>query len=287
MELKERTLSLENGLEIALLQASCNNPSSPTIIALHGWLDNGASFSPLIDKLPDVNFYAVDFPGHGKSSWRAPQAHYYLVDYVEDVARIIDALAIQGPLILLGHSMGAMVANLFAATFPAKINGLILIEGIGFVTTPERDVSNQLAKAIRHRIEQRAYREKSYENIDQLVAARVKISDLSEDHAKIILSRNTKPTPQGIALSVDPKLKHHSGFRFCKSQAHQICQHVRHNVLLILGKDGPKQMHNEFNYYLEDFESLRVEYVEGGHHCHMDSAAQVACLINLYVKESI
>lgn len=280
---QEKTILLSNGLEIAITQR-IDNKNAINILALHGWLDNSASFLPLFESLQQVNLYAVDFPGHGKSSWREPQAHYYLIDYVEDVARIIEALNLSGPVILLGHSMGAMVANLFAATFPAKIDGLILIEGVGFVTTPESDVTTQLAKAIRHRLEKRVYREKYYDNLQQLIDARVKISDLSADHAKIILQRNSLSNEQGVKLTIDPKLKHHSGFRFCPSQAHQICQQIRHKVLLILGKQGPASMHKEFLNYRDDFGELTTEYVEGGHHCHMESPQEVAKLVDLYVK---
>ena len=123
---------------------------SLTILALHGWQDNSNSFLPLMEQLCEHNWYAIDFPGHGKSSWRNEQAHYYFVDYVDDVFNVIKQIETEKVLIV-GHSMGAMVANLFAACFPERVLGVIAIEGLACVTTPDSHVVKQLRKAIESR----------------------------------------------------------------------------------------------------------------------------------------
>ncbi|EXJ09220.1 alpha/beta fold hydrolase [Nitrincola nitratireducens] len=45
-------------------------PGSPPVLALHGWLDNAASFRALARHLPQVNLIAVDLAGHGFSEHR-------------------------------------------------------------------------------------------------------------------------------------------------------------------------------------------------------------------------
>ena len=97
------------------------------VIALHGWLDNSASFAPMLTNvLSNQTWYCIDFAGHGLSSWRSPQAHYYFIDYVDDVYAFINALNIK-KVHLVGHSMGAMVAGLFASCFSEYVRSVSFI----------------------------------------------------------------------------------------------------------------------------------------------------------------
>ena len=68
---KELTFSTRYG-EIAALQWGTGNPNK--VLALHGWLDNAASFSHLAPLLLEqqLEITAIDFPGHGWSDHRAP-----------------------------------------------------------------------------------------------------------------------------------------------------------------------------------------------------------------------
>ena len=55
------------------------------VIALHGWLDNAASFARLAPKLPGLRIVALDFAGHGHSDHRPAGAGYAIWDYAHDV----------------------------------------------------------------------------------------------------------------------------------------------------------------------------------------------------------
>ena len=54
------------------------------IIALHGWMDNAASYDRIAPSLVGYCVYALDFPGHGLSSHRPVGACYNIWDYVAD-----------------------------------------------------------------------------------------------------------------------------------------------------------------------------------------------------------
>jgi len=101
----------------------------PTL-AMHGWLDNAATFTRLAPRLPELRIVALDMPGHGRSDHRHPSAGYHFFDMVGDVAHVADALG-WDRFALLGHSMGAGVSSLVAGTFPERILATMLIEGLG------------------------------------------------------------------------------------------------------------------------------------------------------------
>lgn len=97
----------------------------PTILLLHGIGSNATSFEPLIDVLPKLlHVIAWNAPGYSGSdpvadAWPEPG------DYAEVLARFVDALAV-GPVYLLGHSLGSLIAAAFAERYPEKVKALVL-----------------------------------------------------------------------------------------------------------------------------------------------------------------
>ena len=69
---------------------------------------------------------ALDLRGHGDSSW-CQNGEYHLHDYYEDVREVIAQLD-EGPLVLLGHSLGARVSLLYTHLHPEQVRSLILVD---------------------------------------------------------------------------------------------------------------------------------------------------------------
>lgn len=96
----------------------------PTIVLLHGVTRQIADLRPIIDRLPKFfGWIAVDFPGHGKSAPR--NGEYKVSDYSADIVESLNEVS-QDPLVLFGHSLGAMVAAQVASLLPQRIAGAIL-----------------------------------------------------------------------------------------------------------------------------------------------------------------
>lgn len=97
--------------------------SGPVLLLLHGVTRCWRDWDPLLPLLADRwRVLAVDFRGHGESE----HAKSYLVsDYVADTGRFVRD-HIGGPVVIHGHSLGAMVAAAVAAEFPQYVSGVVL-----------------------------------------------------------------------------------------------------------------------------------------------------------------
>jgi pimeloyl-ACP methyl ester carboxylesterase len=108
----------------------------PTIVLLHGWMCNRSFWKEQVRLLSEnYQVMALDFRGHGGSA--VPADDYSIQRLVEDVHRLSKSLAID-QLILVGHSMGGMVAQQFCIEHPQRVLALIL------VTTIAADVDDRL-----------------------------------------------------------------------------------------------------------------------------------------------
>jgi pimeloyl-ACP methyl ester carboxylesterase/CRP-like cAMP-binding protein len=101
------------------------NPSRQVALMIHGWSSSWYAMSPLI-KLLSQRFraIAVDLPGYGESPslpQRVTIAAYadLLADFVEQVT--------DGPVVLVGHSMGGMISVTMALRHPALVERMVLI----------------------------------------------------------------------------------------------------------------------------------------------------------------
>lgn len=104
-----------------------------TVVLVHGFLDAAGTWDLVAPALAarGLRVLAPDMRGFGDGA-RAPKGSYYhFVDYVFDLADLVDALSPGEPIGLVGHSMGGTITTLFAGTFPERVARLVVIEGIG------------------------------------------------------------------------------------------------------------------------------------------------------------
>jgi len=126
--MRERTLHTgPRGLNLRLCEWGQRDDRLPVLI-LHGFLEQGAAWHAVAQRL-DRYVVAPDHRGHGHSDHVSAGGFYHFWDYLPDVAAVVDDLG--GRVDLVGHSMGGTMAALFAATCPARVRRLVLIEGLG------------------------------------------------------------------------------------------------------------------------------------------------------------
>jgi non-heme chloroperoxidase len=95
------------------------------VLFLHGFTDSRRSFDRVMGRLPgSIYGIALSLRGHGDSD--RPEHGYSPVELAADVAEFMDRMGFEQA-IIVGHSMGATVAQRFALSYPNRTLGLILI----------------------------------------------------------------------------------------------------------------------------------------------------------------
>jgi len=95
----------------------------PPLLLLHGVTRRWQDYVPLLPVFSARwRIYALDFRGHGKSS-RAPE-NYRVVDHVNDAVNFVQRL--DEPVVIYGHSLGALTASGVAARVPERVRGVVL-----------------------------------------------------------------------------------------------------------------------------------------------------------------
>ncbi len=96
------------------------------IVFIHGITANAYCFQAFADELAsDHRVFAYDLRGRGDSD--KPEEGYSIPLHAADLAELIDELGLLRP-VIVGHSLGAMIALYFAAHYPEKLSKLVLID---------------------------------------------------------------------------------------------------------------------------------------------------------------
>lgn len=86
------------------------------VVLLHGLTFDRAMWAPMVDALAGRRAVAFDLPGHGGSP---PQDSYEPADVADVLHAAITAAGLDAP-VLVGHSIGAVLATVYAARHPAR-----------------------------------------------------------------------------------------------------------------------------------------------------------------------
>lgn len=119
----ENRVTLPGGVELSI--AECGDPAGAPVVLLHGYTDSRRSYEPLMALMPPhLRLIAVTQRGHGDSS--KPDGSYRVDAFAEDLTALFDHLRI-GQAVVVGHSMGSLVAQRFALDHKDRVRALVLI----------------------------------------------------------------------------------------------------------------------------------------------------------------
>jgi pimeloyl-ACP methyl ester carboxylesterase len=96
---------------------------APHLILVHGAGGNHQHWGPVVPNLSAANVYALDLPGHGRSTGTG---YGSIADYASFVVGLMDALGLRQA-VIAGHSMGGATAMTMALNYPQHVAGLVLV----------------------------------------------------------------------------------------------------------------------------------------------------------------
>jgi esterase len=103
------------------------NAERPTIVFLHGHGLTAHTWDLVCLALrTHVRCVAVDLRGHGDSEW-SPGGDYRVPSYVNDITGLLDQLT-DAPVIVVGHSLGGMIALRSALGSPDAVRALVVVD---------------------------------------------------------------------------------------------------------------------------------------------------------------
>ncbi len=247
------------------------------ILALHGWLDNAATFENLAPRLNGYRIIAPDLPGHGRSAHLSVDAEYHFLDTLLVIHELLGRMSSE-QVILLGHSMGAALGALYCACFPGAISHFVSIEALGPLTTPPEQTVARLSRAIKSRFEKSGHK-RAYGKVDDALKVRAQVNDLEPELLRPIVERSLEKQPDGYHWSSDSRLRRGSLSRMTRPQLDNVLAAIKAPMLLITGEQGMLSDSNEIARRLALVGRHQHSQLRGGHHVHLEQPARVAALI--------
>lgn len=264
------------------------NPDANKLFFLHGWMDVSASFQLAVDALKhDWFVIAPDWRGFGLSEWT--NESYWFPDYIADLDALLRHFQPDAPAILIGHSMGGNVANLYAGIRPERVEKLVLAEGFGLPAIKPDKAPERYAQWLDECGQPQTLRPYSMfaEVIQRLKTNNPRITD---ERAAFLAPHWAEQMPDGsIRLRADPCHKMVNPVLYRVEEAMACWRRIAAPVLWLWG-DGEwmmKWMKGDkalLDSYRSCYRSLREQTIgDAGHMMHHDQPERFAHAVESFL----
>jgi pimeloyl-ACP methyl ester carboxylesterase len=262
-------------------------PGAPKMVLLHGWMDVSASFQFLVDALEkEWDVYAPDWRGYGLTEWGRADC-YWFPDYIADLDFLLGEID-EGPINLVGHSLGGNVGALYAGVRPQRIARFANLEGFGMVPTRPEQAPGRYARWLEELRDPPGFR--SYSSFAQL-ATRLRSSNgrLTDEKAQFLARHWGREEGGAVVLRSDPAHKIVNPVLYRYEEVRACWQAVSAPVLWVEAAESEtlkrvKLTPQDVAERRAAFRDLRYVVVpEAGHMMHHDQPQAVAQLLEEFL----
>jgi pimeloyl-ACP methyl ester carboxylesterase len=261
--------------------------AQPPIFMLHGWLDASDTFQFVVDNLAkDWPVVAPDWRGFGRSEW--PQEGYVFPDYLGDLEALLDQIAPDAPVPLVGHSMGGNIANLYAGLRPERVRSIVNLEGLGLPRVPSSESPKRMRRWL-DQIKSPAI-EKSYDSFEQFeMVIQHRYPRFAPQVTRFVARVWGKQEADGrVRQSSDPRHHWVNPIIYKREDAEATWREIKAPLLLLLGQKSeflPRLGADGTDDALRTtYPGVEIKSVpEAGHMLHIERPAAVAPLIEAFL----
>jgi pimeloyl-ACP methyl ester carboxylesterase len=263
----EKSVALPSGL--TLHYAEQGQASGVPVLFLHGVTDSWRSFEPVLRQLPaSIHAFALSQRGHGNSS--RPEAGYRYTDLSEDARAFMDAAGLPAA-VVVGHSMGAMVAQRLAVDHPDRVAGLVLLGAFSTLHGHQgvQDFWNTTISTLRDPIDPDMVREFQTSTL---------ANETPQEFLDTVVSESLK-VPARVWQAT------FTGFIETADFSHELATITSPTLIVWGDRDGYALLKDQQALAAAIPHARRVTYEGGGHAFHWESAERFAGDLVTFVYE--
>ena len=262
----------------------------PLIVFLHGWGDAGSTLQFVVDALSrDWHIIAPDWRGFGQTTSRA--SSYWFPEYLADLDCLLAIYSPVAPVRLVGHSMGANVAGLYAGVMPERVRAFVNVEGFGLADSNPVDAPEHYRAWLEQGRILPAFA--AFGNFAALARhIRQRSPHMTMAQACFVAEAWAREGETGLQLRADPAHKLPNAVLYRRAEAEACWQKVTAPVLLVAGAESnileaPGDTLSESNQALPfpDRRSLVID--KAGHMVHFEAPQVLAAAIEDFFRPTL
>jgi pimeloyl-ACP methyl ester carboxylesterase len=264
------------------------DPSRPMVVLLHGWLDVSETFHFLVQGLLDRwQVIAPDWRGFGYTEWQP--GGYWFQDYLADLDELFDHYLGDRRAPLVGHSMGAQAASLYAGLRPQRMSHLVCLDGPFMRSMTAADSPRRLVNWLDQLRDPPAV--KAYASFEELATRiRVQHPQLSPELAHFIAQCWAHQDGHGrIRLCADPqhRLNWPTLYRFEDTES--VWRNIEAPTLFVDAGQSVVRMVDDAEIArrrtaIRNQRVVRIE--DSGHMLHFDRPLETAAAIRTFIESA-
>ncbi len=254
--------------------------SDPLLVYLHGWGDCGTTIQFVVDALQkDWFVVAPDWRGFGESTSEA--VAFWFPDYLADLDDLLLHYSPGMSVRLIGHSMGANVAGLYAGTMPDRVASLVNIEGFGLPDAQPADAPGRYRAWIKAGHEGPAFAIR--ESFADLAATiRRRSQRMTPAQAEFVAREWAREDADGrVRLRANPAHKLPNPVLYRRPEAEACWRNVSAEVLLVTGRQSEFAARVRMPFPRQSTVSID----DAGHMLHFEQPEALARVIEEFLEK--